>query len=143
MIVGAGRRRLPISRISLILIATSLGCGGGGDSPAAPQGPSQAPFAITHLAPSWGPLSGGTVVTVSGNGFRTGVVVMFGETAATDVRVLGNGMLTAIAPAHPEGDVEVVVTNAAGQKSGLMFSYTDNPNHPCYGCWDYEGIPPP
>lgn len=80
-------------------------------------------------------------MTVSGNGFRMGVIVTFDGIAATDVRVLGNAMLTAIAPAHAAGDAEVLVTSAAGQKSRLMFSYTDSSSYPCYGCWDYQRIP--
>lgn len=130
-----------LTSISFVLIAGSLGCGGGGDSPAAPPQTFQWPLAVTQLVPSWGPLSGGTVVLVSGTGFQPGVSVTFDGIAATDVRVINSTTMTATAPAHTAGLADVVVTNPAGQRSALKYSYTDTPFDPCYGCWDYQRLP--
>lgn len=128
--------------ISVVLLAGALACGGDGYSPAAPQQQSrQVPLAVTLLTPNWGPRSGGTIVTMSGYGFLMGVAVTFDGIAATDVRVLNDVTLTAIAPAHATGVAEVVVTNSFGRKSSLRFSYTDSSFNPCYGCWDYQTIP--
>lgn len=87
--------------------------------------PNTAPI-ITGLQPTSGPNTGGTSVTISGTGFATGATVTFGGTAASNVSVLGSTTITAVAPAHANGAVNVVVTNPGGQNatSAGGFTYT-------------------
>jgi hypothetical protein len=54
---------------------------------------------VTNLAPSSGPASGGTVVTITGTGFASGAVVQFGAATATDVSVQSTTQIVATAPA--------------------------------------------
>jgi hypothetical protein len=80
----------------------------------APPGPS-----ISSIAPSAGPLTGGTVVTVTGANLTGALAVDFGATAGTDVTVNPAGTsLTVTAPAALyEGTVVVSVTTSAGQSA--------------------------
>ena len=78
--------------------------------------PEPSPPNITGLAPSSGPTSGGTSVTISGNGFTgtTGASgVRFGATNATSYTVDNDGQITATAPAG-SGTQRVTVTTPAG-----------------------------
>jgi hypothetical protein len=47
--------------------------------------------------------------------------------------------LTAVAPAHAAGDLDVMVTNAEGGSSTLTasFRYVPDDSDDCGGCWDY------
>ncbi len=69
------------------------------------------PPTVTGLSPGAGPLTGGSVVTVTGTAFVPGATVSFGTTAATDVSVTSATTLTATAPAGLTVDpVDVTVT---------------------------------
>lgn len=72
---------------------------------------------ISGLIPNNGLAAGGALVRITGSGF-TGVTgatgVKFGTTNATSYDVISDGIIEAIAPAHTAGQVDVVVTNAAG-----------------------------
>ena len=59
--------------------------------------------AVTAIAPTSGPVAGGTVVTVTGSGFTAGSTVAFGTTPATAVTVTSATSLTATSPAVPPG----------------------------------------
>lgn len=127
--------------IALALIAIPLGSSGCGDFPAEPSQPA---LAIAGISPESGPEGGGTVVLIWGTGFQNGATVTFGRTAATDVVLVSSTGITAIAPAHAEGVVDVAVENVDGQRSVLTGSYTyQRPADPidcsvaCCGCWDY------
>ncbi len=74
---------------------------------------SNAPF-ILSLSPAAGPTAGGTVVTISGVGFTGATGVTFGGTAATAYTVNSSTQITATAPAHSAGTVNVVVTGPDG-----------------------------
>lgn len=70
---------------------------------------------LTGVSPAAGPTSGGAVVTLTGTGFRPGIVVRFGGVVATDVVVQeGGAVLTARTPAHAAGLVDVVVETSGG-----------------------------
>jgi hypothetical protein len=70
---------------------------------------------ISGVSPTQGPTTGGTTATITGSGFQTGATVTFGGVAATNVTVVaGNGIITAVTPAHAAGPVDVVVTNPSG-----------------------------
>ena len=71
---------------------------------------------VTAISPSSGPLTGGTVVTVTGAGFVLGTSVRFGPQAGTGVAVTSPSSLTVTSPAG-SGSVDVIVTTPAGSSS--------------------------
>jgi hypothetical protein len=69
-------------------------------------------------------MSGGTAVAISGTGFNPGATVTIGGSSATSVVVGGATSITAVAPAHAAGSVDVVVTNTDTQFGTLASGYT-------------------
>ncbi|MGE5242884.1 MAG: IPT/TIG domain-containing protein [Betaproteobacteria bacterium] len=90
-----------------------------GHSPTAPTNQ----ITITGAQPGSGTTFGGTVVTVTGSHFDSGVTVSFGGTAATNVTVASPTQLTATTGAHVAGSVDVVVTGN-GQTAKLPSAFT-------------------
>jgi hypothetical protein len=82
------------------------------------------PPTVTSVTPPSGSTAGGTGITISGTGFITGATVSVGGTAATSVTVSGGTTITATAPAHAAGVVNVVVTNPDTQSGTLANSFT-------------------
>ena len=83
---------------------------------------------ITEVDPGAGAAAGGNTVVITGTGF-TGLsgaaAVKFGDTNATSYVVDSPTQITAIAPAHALGTVDVKVTNAAGASvASLASKYT-------------------
>lgn len=78
---------------------------------------------VSAVSPSFGPELGGRTVTVSGTNFVAGAGVAFGGVPATGVNVLSATALTAVAPAHVTGVVDVVVTNAGGSPGSLASAF--------------------
>src|SRR5207248_5431799 len=78
------------------------------------------------IAPNFGPQTGGTPVIITSTGFTDVSSVTFGGVAATDVKYNATASsITAVTPAHAPGEVEVVVTNNAGQTiKQLRYTYT-------------------
>lgn len=72
---------------------------------------------LTTVAPTSGLTTGGTAVTLTGNNFRPGATVTMGGMAATNVAVISTTQITAIAPAHAVGTVDIAVRNSDGQSS--------------------------
>jgi hypothetical protein len=89
---------------------------GAGSTSAAPQ--------VTTVAPATGPTGGGTVVTITGTSFASGATVSFSGTAATNVAVVNSTSITATAPAHAAGTVNVAVANPDGQSGMLANAFT-------------------
>jgi photosystem II stability/assembly factor-like uncharacterized protein len=83
---------------------------------------------VNTVSRAVGPSSGGTNVVIHGSGFFATPTVTFGGTAATNVQVLGTGTLTATAPAHAAGIVDVRVTNpgTAFGTLGSGFTYVQS-----------------
>jgi hypothetical protein len=79
------------------------------------------PPEISSIDPKEGPA--GTKVTITGTAFATDAKVTFGTSAATNVNVVSDTIITAEAPAG-EGVVDVTVTNADGQKATSAKAYT-------------------
>jgi IPT/TIG domain-containing protein len=125
--------------ILLTLIAVPLGCSGSADSPLAPSAVTATAPTTTEVWPAAGLINGGTVVTITGTGFREGAIVTFGGTPAVGLRVISGTSMTAITPAHAAGDVDVVVVNPGGWTSTsiVRYRYTTDESDPCNGCWDY------
>lgn len=89
------------------------------------------PPAITAVAPAGGPTAGTNTVTIAGSGFAFATAVHFGETPATSFTVVSDTKITAVAPAHAGGPVEVSVTTAGGSSdASAPSSYTYNPSPP-------------
>ena len=76
--------------------------------------------AVTNVSPVAGPTTGGTLVTITGNNF-TGISgadgVQFGTTNATSYTVINSTVISAIAPPHAQGTIDVRVKNGAGQSA--------------------------
>jgi len=85
--------------------------------------PNPAPT-VTAISPATGPAGGGTPVTITGTGFLTGATVTFGGTSATGVTVVSGTSITATAPAHAAGAVNIVVTNTDSLNGTLSNGYT-------------------
>lgn len=72
---------------------------------------------VASISPTSGPVAGGTTVTVTGTGFAgtTGASgVRFGGTNAASYTVNSDTQITAVAPAHAAGTVDVTVTAPGG-----------------------------
>ena len=106
-------------------------------------GRSASPPVGLAISPAEGPIRGGTRVTITGRGFHEGTTILMGGARATDVRVVGDGVLTATAPAgRSPCSVTVMVMNPDGRFSTLASSYRYLPDGPnsegvCPGPWDY------
>src|SRR5690606_29324610 len=68
-----------------------------------------APVRFTRIEPQWGPLSGGTKVTIHGEGFEPGntvmdgLTVLFGSSPANNIEVLSSTRLTLVTPRGTPG----------------------------------------
>lgn len=85
---------------------------------------------VTAISPTFGPIAGGTTVTITGTGFVTGATVAIGGTACTGVVVNSSTSITAVTAAHVAGNnLNVVVTNPSNLSGTLpnAFSYTGAP----------------
>lgn len=104
-------------------------------TPAGTSGPSSFTFiapvpvpTLSGLAPSAGPIAGGTQVTVTGTGFTDSSSVSIGGTPATNVVVTSPTSLTVTVPAHSAGPVTVAVTTAGGTSTQApTFAYAAAP----------------
>jgi hypothetical protein len=85
------------------------------------------PPTVTAISPTAGAIGGGTAVTITGTGFRSGATVALGGTAATGVTILSGTSITATTGAHAAGTVSVVVTNSDGQSGTLTNGFAYNP----------------
>ncbi len=99
------------------------------------------PPVVTRLAPASGFLDGGNMVTVAGTGFSpSATVTMDGVIAVIEdynpLAVRTSTTLSVRAPAHAAGPVDVVVTNADGQKHRIAGGYTYAPSE----TFDFNGV---
>jgi hypothetical protein len=86
-------------------------------------------FAVTGLNPTSGPASGGTSVTISGEGFTHVEGVVFGLAPASSFSVISPTEIQAVAPPGV-GTVDVQVLNGfavSDATSASLFSYTGGP----------------
>ena len=96
-------------------------------SPSAPAFAAPPPD-ISSLAPTSGPTAGGTQVVIAGSGFSGATSVTFDVTAAVGFSVDSNNQITATAPAHAAGTVDVVVTTPDGPSANTAaddYTYLD------------------
>jgi hypothetical protein len=85
--------------------------------------PAPAPT-ITSIAPTSGPTTGATAVTITGANFQSGATVTIGGVAATNVHFADATTLHADTPAGAEGAADVVVTNPDGKSATLTGGLT-------------------
>lgn len=93
---------------------------------------------VNGITPSMGPVSGGTVVEISGNDFRSQVdgfdgdlEVYFGDQKAPDddVSLINYKTLQAVTPAHDSGSVKIKIQNPDGVVTldEVLFKYISTP----------------
>jgi len=83
--------------------------------------------AITKISPSFGPIAGGTTVTISGTNLNGATQVLFGSTPATSYTVVSPSEITAVSPAQAAAALNVYVITPAGTSAavaGDVFTYT-------------------
>lgn len=83
--------------------------------------------AVTSVSPTFGPIAGGTTITIIGTGFVTGATVAIDGNACTGVTVNSSTSITAVTPAHTtQNNLTLLVTNPSGLSGSLpnAFSYT-------------------
>jgi hypothetical protein len=69
---------------------------------------------VSQVAPSSGPVSGGTAVTIVGSGFTGASAVKFVASTLPNFVVISDTVLVATAPAEAAGTVDVTVTTPGG-----------------------------
>ncbi|HWE67430.1 MAG TPA: IPT/TIG domain-containing protein [Acidimicrobiales bacterium] len=80
------------------------------------------------ISPTSGTDKGGTPVTIMGTGFLTPSAVSFGGVAATGVTVVSPTEITAVTPPHPDGTVDVAVSDVNGTATATnAFTFTAVP----------------
>jgi sugar lactone lactonase YvrE len=90
-----------------------------------------APPVVTGILPAFGPLNGGTSVTLSGTNFMSGAQVFFGDVQATSVTITSPTSITATSPPTDVGvgAVDVTVTE------GSVTSATSSADNFTYGLY--------
>jgi hypothetical protein len=82
---------------------------------------------VSGVSPNSGPISGGTVVTITGSNFASGGTVTFGGVSATNVIVVSASSITATTPPHAAGAVTVSVSNPSSEVGALAAGFTYSP----------------
>jgi hypothetical protein len=77
-------------------------------------GVTPVPPTVTGVSPTFGPVAGGTSVTITGTGFTGATGVLFGTKPATSFSVVSDTTITAISPAASAGLRNIFVTAAGG-----------------------------
>ena len=99
------------------------------------RGPGPDDAGVSKLEPAYGPHSGGTKVSVTGNGFTGASAVNFGATAGTNFKFENDGLVTVNSPPAPpkvdEAKVSIVFpgTSPPNREVGTFYYYTINPPH--------------
>ncbi len=85
---------------------------------------SAATLTVGAVSPSMGPSTGGSLVTITGQGFQSGLAVQFGSTTATGAQVISSAEVRALSPPQTASLVSVTVRNPGGQSGTLANAYT-------------------
>ncbi|HEY3737144.1 MAG TPA: IPT/TIG domain-containing protein [Jatrophihabitans sp.] len=87
--------------------------------------------AISSRTPSFGPDTGGTLLTLTGTGFTGTTAVYFDRVADTNFTVVNDSTITVITPPHAVGAVYIGVgTPRGGSAQIVSFGYVLNPTTP-------------
>ena len=81
------------------------------------------PTGLTSIFPSFGPIAGGTLVTLGGTGFVAGQTVAVGGVACTSVVAVSSTVMTAVTAAGSAGTGTVTVRGAGAGITGLVWGY--------------------
>ncbi len=84
----------------------------------------QFPPRLFSISPSGGSTAGGTPITLTGSGYRSGATVSIGGTACTSVVVVTSTSITCTTGAKAAGMYTVLVTNTSGISGSLYNGYT-------------------
>ena len=110
---------LPVA--ALTIAAVSIGCGETPTTPSPP--PPPAVLLVTSVTPSTGSPSVPTPIRINGTGFLSEAIVRLDDVPTTTTFV-SSTVLTAVAPPHALGPIDVVVINPAGESSRLERGFT-------------------
>jgi hypothetical protein len=97
--------------------------------------PGSGSAAASKLDPSYGPHSGGTKISITGNGFTGASGVNFGTTPGTNFKFENDGLVTVNSPPTQAKDNEVQVsvifpsTSPPNREVGTFYYYTIDPSH--------------
>src|SRR5262249_35495306 len=75
---------------------------------------TQAGPTVTQVGPTSGGTAGGTSVTITGTNFTQVSSVLFGSTLASAFSVTSSTSITATAPSHAAGQIDITVVTSAG-----------------------------
>jgi surface protein len=81
---------------------------------------------VSSVTPGFGPISGGTTITMTGTGFISILDVKIDSFVCTNLVVINPTMLTCTAPTHVAGPASVVITSTDGQSSTLPNAFIYN-----------------
>ncbi len=79
---------------------------------------------VTSVSPSWGSQNGGNTLTLTGQRFLTGAIVLVGGELCTSVSIVSSTQLTCLSPVHAVGVGDVTVINLDAQTGTLAGSFT-------------------
>ena len=82
------------------------------------------PLVISTVHPTWGILTGGTVVTVSGAGFVAQMLPSFGSLPASEMTFITSTLFTCLTPQHPVGISKVILEVDHIQIFGPEFTFS-------------------
>ena len=91
------------------------------------------PPAVTGVAPTIGPVSGGTNIRITGLEFATSATVTVAGAPATAVTVLSSSALTCVTPAGSAGTANIMVATTGGTSATTpldVFTYTATTSAP-------------
>ncbi|HET9372663.1 MAG TPA: IPT/TIG domain-containing protein [Vicinamibacterales bacterium] len=109
---------LPVTVI-VAALGAALGCG---NNPASP-GRNNEPLTIVSVTPNSGPSTVATPLSIGGTGFRAGARVTVGGVEVVS-NVLTPARISASAPAHAVGPVDVVVSQSSASEATLPGGFT-------------------
>jgi hypothetical protein len=104
------------------LAAMTAACDKSPSGPTSSAVPALLAVSVSAVSPDVGATDGGTIIQVSGVGFKTGATLALGGVAA-DVTGLTGTLITARTPIHDPGTVDVVVSNPGGESASLKGGY--------------------
>ncbi|OGC47058.1 MAG: hypothetical protein A3A94_01155 [Candidatus Portnoybacteria bacterium RIFCSPLOWO2_01_FULL_43_11] len=87
---------------------------------------------IESILPLSGSTAGGFKITITGQNFSQESKVNFGQTEIKNVNIIGDQIITFIAPPHSPGPIDISIVNPDGQSTALVraFTYLNSYSYP-------------